>query len=83
MQLQHFGTTEANKSSGTVDHCSSYKDTPLDPVSSSKRPVTKQTSSNIKRSTAMGSPVSFVVAEIVMQNIEEQALSTYTKTLPL
>ena len=32
--------------------------------------------------TAMGSPVS-VVAEIVMQNIEEQALSTYTKTLPL
>ena len=33
--------------------------------------------------TAMGSPVSVVVAEIVMQNIEEQALSTYTKTLPL
>ena len=31
----------------------------------------------------MGSPVSIVVAEIVMQNIEEQALSTYTKTLPL
>ena len=31
----------------------------------------------------MGSPVSVVVAEIVMQNIEEQALSTYTKTLPL
>ena len=29
----------------------------------------------------MGSPVSVVVAEIVMQNIEEQALSTYTKTL--
>ena len=33
--------------------------------------------------TAMGSPVSVVVAEIIMQNIEEQALSTYTKTLPL
>ena len=33
--------------------------------------------------TAMGSPVSVIVAEIVMQNIEEQALSTYTKTLPL
>ena len=33
--------------------------------------------------TAMGSPVSVVVAETVMQNIEEQALSTYTKTLPL
>ena len=33
--------------------------------------------------TAMGSPVSVVVAEIVMQNIEELALSTYTKTLPL
>ena len=31
----------------------------------------------------MGSPVSVVVAETVMQNIEEQALSTYTKTLPL
>ena len=26
--------------------------------------------------TAMGSPVSVVVAEIVMQNIEEQALAT-------
>ena len=31
----------------------------------------------------MGSPVSFVVAEIVMQNIEEQALATYGETLPL
>ena len=30
--------------------------------------------------TAMGSPVSVVVAEIVMQNIEEQALATYTRT---
>ena len=28
--------------------------------------------------TAMGSPVSVVVAEIVMKNIEEQALATYT-----
>ena len=28
--------------------------------------------------TAMGSPVSVVVAQIVMQNIEEQALATYT-----
>ena len=30
----------------------------------------------------MGSPVSVVVAEIVMQNIEEQALATYTRTVP-
>ena len=28
----------------------------------------------------MGSPVSVVVAEIVMQNIEEQALATYSET---
>ena len=33
--------------------------------------------------TAMGSPVSVVVAEIVIQNIEEQALATYKRTLPL
>ena len=33
--------------------------------------------------TAMGSPVSVVVAEIVMQNIEEQALATYKRNLPL
>ena len=33
--------------------------------------------------TAMGSPVSVVVAETVMQNIEEQALATYSETLPL
>ena len=33
--------------------------------------------------TAMGSPVSVVVAEIVMQNIEELALVTYKRTLPL
>ena len=33
--------------------------------------------------TEMGSPVSVVVAEIVMQNIEEQALATYTRTVPL
>ena len=31
----------------------------------------------------MGSPVSVVVAEIVIQNIEEQALATYSETLPL
>ena len=31
----------------------------------------------------MGSPVSIVVVEIVMQNIEERALSTYKRTLPL
>ena len=31
----------------------------------------------------MGSPVSVVVAEIVTQNIEEQALAMYTETLPL
>ena len=35
------------------------------------------------RGTAMGSPVSVVVVEIVMQNIEEQALATYSETLPL
>ena len=33
--------------------------------------------------TAIGSPVSVVVAEIVMQNIEEQAPATYSETLPL
>ena len=33
--------------------------------------------------TAMGSPVSVVVAEIVMQDIEEQALASYKRTLPL
>ena len=31
----------------------------------------------------MGSSVSVFVAEIVMQNIEESALSTYRKTMPL
>ena len=31
----------------------------------------------------MGSPVSVVGAEIVMQNIEEQALATYSETIPL
>ena len=31
----------------------------------------------------MGSPVSVVVAEIVMQNFEEQALATYTRAIPL
>ena len=31
----------------------------------------------------MGSPVSVFVAEIVMQNIEEQALANYSETLPL
>ena len=31
----------------------------------------------------MGSPVSIVVAEIVMQNIEEQALATCSEALPL
>ena len=33
--------------------------------------------------TAMGSPVSVVVTEIVMQNIEEQALATYARTILL
>ena len=33
--------------------------------------------------TAMRSPVSVVVAEIVMQNIEESALSTFRRTIPL
>jgi len=31
----------------------------------------------------MGSPIPVVVAEIVMQNIEEQALATYTRTILL
>ena len=31
----------------------------------------------------MGSPVSVVVAEIVMQNIKESALSTCPQTIPL
>ena len=31
----------------------------------------------------MGSPVSVVVAEIVMQNIEEQAPASYKRTIPL
>ena len=31
--------------------------------------------------TAMGSPVSVVVAEIVMQHIEKRALATYDQTL--
>ena len=31
----------------------------------------------------MGSSVSVVVAEIVMQNIEEQALATYARTILL
>ena len=33
--------------------------------------------------TAIGSPVSVVVAKIVMQNSEEQALVTYGEILPL
>ena len=33
--------------------------------------------------TAMGSPVSVVVSEIVMQNIEVQALASYKRTIPL
>ena len=37
----------------------------------------------MRQGTAMGSPISVVVAEIVMQNIEEQALPTYTRTIPL
>ena len=32
--------------------------------------------------TAMGSPVSVVVAKVVMQNIEEQARATYGERLP-
>ena len=31
----------------------------------------------------MGSPVSIVVAEIIMQNIKEQALATYSETFTL
>ena len=31
----------------------------------------------------MGSPVSLVVAEIVMQIIEQQALASYKRTIPL
>ena len=35
--------------------------------------VQRQTLQTVTRYTAMGSPVSFVVAEIVLQKIEEQA----------
>ena len=38
---------------------------------------------NMRHGTVMGFPVSVVVAEIVMQNIEEQAQATYTRTIPL
>ena len=31
----------------------------------------------------MGSPVSVVLAKIAMQNVEKQALATYSETLPL
>ena len=31
----------------------------------------------------MGSPVSVAMAEIVMQNSEDQTLATYSQTLPL
>ena len=31
----------------------------------------------------IGSPVSIVVAEIVMQNIKKHALATYKQTIPL
>ena len=31
----------------------------------------------------MGSPASVVVAEVVMQNIDEQALATCTRSIPL
>ena len=31
----------------------------------------------------MGSPISFAVAEIVMQNVEEQTPASYSETLPL
>ena len=33
--------------------------------------------------TAMGSPVSVVIAEIFMQTVEEQALANNTRTIPL
>lgn len=33
--------------------------------------------------TAIGSPVSVVLAEIVMENIEEQAPATYSETISL
>ena len=33
--------------------------------------------------TAMGSPVSVVVAEIVMQHVEERAIATCQQTIPL
>ena len=40
-------------------------------------------SQHYKHGKAIGSPVSMVIAEIVMQNIEEQALATYKRTIPL
>ena len=38
---------------------------------------------DVFRRNTMGSQLSVVVAEIVMQNIDEQALATYTRTIPL
>ena len=38
---------------------------------------------NLRHGTAMSSPVSVTVAEIVVQNIEEQALATYRRNIPL
>ena len=45
--------------------------------------ITQHTFYKQLHGTAMGSPVSGVVAEIIMQNIKQQALATYKQTLPL
>ena len=44
--------------------------------------VSKQNNKHL-HGTAMGSPVSVVVAEIVMQHVEERALVTCRQTIPL
>ena len=45
--------------------------------------VQRQKTSKKLHGTAMGSPVSVIVAEIVMQNIEKLALATYMRNVPL
>ena len=50
-----------------------------------RQPVLKPSSESTDSFSQLktGSPVSFAVAEIVMQNIEEKTLATYSERLPL